>query len=34
MQIQVEEQYARDVARVHGAGAEAGDQDYKSFLKV
>ena len=34
MQQQVEEQYARDVARVHGAGADTGDQDYKSFLKV
>eukprot|EP00967_Tisochrysis_lutea_P077474 scaffold105226_cov18-Tisochrysis_lutea.AAC.1 len=30
---QVEEQYAKDVARMHGAGAESGDQDYKSFLK-
>jgi hypothetical protein len=32
--VQVEEQYARDVARVHGAGADPGEQDYKSFLKV
>lgn len=32
--MQVEEQYARDVARMHGDGAASGEQDYKSFLKV
>jgi hypothetical protein len=32
--LQVEEQYARDVARVRGAGAIAPEDDYNAFLRV
>jgi hypothetical protein len=34
LSAQVEEQYARDVARVRGAGAVAPEDDYNAFLRV